>query len=214
MHERHIINASIFWFRKTDYVEKEIIMPNNNNHRGDCCHAPTATDAPSRRGFLTLATLAAGAALLTPATVRRAEAAGGTDVMLLSCMDYRLMDDIAAYMQKRGLKNKYDHVILAGASLGAITTAEPEWGATFWDHVGVAKKLHHIKKIIVMDHRDCGAYKVFLNADVAGDPTQETALHAVQLRTLHDQIKAKHPDLAVELLLMDLKGKVEEITPA
>lgn len=188
-------------------------MPkDHHNHSGDCCHAPTETH--SRRGFLTLATLSAGVALLAPAVAKRAEAAGGTDILLLSCMDYRLMDEVAAYMQKRGLKDKYDHVILAGASLGALTSAKPAWGQAFWEHVDVAKQLHHIKKIIVMDHRDCGAYKVFLGADAVSDANKETAAHAEQLRALHSQIKAKHPELAVELLLMDLKGGVAEINPA
>lgn len=188
-------------------------MPKDHiHHTGDCLHTPTETH--SRRGFLTLATLSAGVALLAPAVAKRAEAAGGTDILLLSCMDYRLMDEVAAYMQKRGLKDKYDHVILAGASLGALTNAKPAWGQAFWEHVDVAKQLHHIKKIIVLDHRDCGAYKVFLGADAVSDPNKETAAHAEQLRALHGQIKAKHPELAVELLLMDLKGGVAEINPA
>jgi hypothetical protein len=188
-------------------------MPKDHAHdHGDCCHAPS--EIRSRRGFLTLATLSAGVALMAPALPKTAEAGGGTDILLLSCMDYRLMDEVSAYMQKRGLKDKYDHVILAGASLGALTKAKPAWGETFWEHVDVAKKLHHIKKVMVMDHRDCGAYKVFLGADLAGDPTQETAVHAEQLRALEAQIKVKHPELQVELLLMGLDGKVATITPA
>lgn len=34
-------------------------------------------------------------------------------------MDYRLTDDTVAYMEGHGLHDKYDHVVLAGASLGA-----------------------------------------------------------------------------------------------
>ena len=42
--------------------------------------------------------------------------AGGTDALLLSCMDYRLTDEIADYMQNHlHMKKKYDYVILAGA---------------------------------------------------------------------------------------------------
>ncbi|MBI4968331.1 MAG: hypothetical protein HZC25_09470, partial [Rhodospirillales bacterium] len=81
-----------------------------------------------------------------------------------------------------------------------------------WDHVQVAKDLHHIKKVMIMDHRDCGAYKVFLGADLAGDPAKETQVHGEQLRKLGGLVKKSHPDLAVELMIMDLKGKVEPVS--
>ncbi|QCO04809.1 carbonic anhydrase [Azospirillum argentinense] len=168
----------------------------------------------SRRTFLKIASLGAGAALmapLTPGVARAAQRGGGVDALLLSCMDYRLIDDIGRYMDARGLTNRYDHVILAGASLGALTDRKKAWGEAFWDHVAVARQLHQIKRVMVMDHRDCGAYRVFLGTDLAADPEKETAAHAEQLRALGAAIKARHPGLEVELLLMALDGRVESI---
>ncbi|MBB3265743.1 hypothetical protein FHW79_003372 [Azospirillum sp. OGB3] len=168
----------------------------------------------SRRTFLKIATLGAGAALMAPLTsggARAAQPGGEVDALLLSCMDYRLIDDIGRYMDGRGLTNRYDHVILAGASLGALTDQKKAWGEAFWDHVAVAKQLHRIRRVMVMDHRDCGAYRVFLKTDVAADPERETAIHAEQLRALGAGIKERHPDLEVELLLMALDGRVEVI---
>lgn len=177
------------------------------------CHGGCGANAPgnTRRTFLTLATLGAGVALLTPFAPGRARAAGSIEALLLNCMDYRLVDDVTKYMDGRGLTNQYDQIILAGASLGALTEKAPAWGATFWEHVQVAKDLHHIKKVMVMDHRDCGAYKVFLGADVANDPAKETAMHAEYLQKLAGMLREKHPDLQVELLLMALDGSVESI---
>ena len=40
------------------------------------------------------------------------------NVLLLSCMDLRLLDEIVAYMDGRNLTDRYDHVILAGAAWG------------------------------------------------------------------------------------------------
>lgn len=167
----------------------------------------------SRRTFLKIATLGAGAALMAPLApgVAAAQPGGEVDALLLSCMDYRLIDDIGRYMDGRGLTNRYDHVILAGASLGALTDQKKAWGEAFWDHVAVARQLHRIKRVMVMDHRDCGAYRVFLKTDVAADPEKETAAHAEQLRALGAAIKARHPGLEVELLLMALDGSVESI---
>jgi carbonic anhydrase len=180
-----------------------------HHHDHDCtCHRPAASD---RRTFLKLAALGGGAMLLSATPLRHAAAAGDVEALLLSCMDYRLMDDIVRYMDGRGMTNNYDHVILAGASLGAITDKEPAWGQTFWKHVEVAKALHHIKKVIVMDHRDCGAYKVFLGQDLKDDRTKETAVHAEVLGKLGSMIREKHPDLGVELLIMGLDGAVEKV---
>ena len=140
-----------------------------------------------------------------------ARAAGSTEALLLSCMDYRLVDDIERYMSGRGLRDKYDHVVLAGASLGATTDKYPAWNKTFWDHLEIAIKLHHIRKVIVMDHRDCGAYKVILGPEHAKDLKQEKHAHASQLKNLKGMIHQKHPKLTVETLLMGLDGKVEPV---
>jgi carbonic anhydrase len=165
-----------------------------------------------RRTFLRIAVLGGGATLLAsmlPAAI--ANAAGNAEALLLSCMDFRLMDDIERYMTGRGLRNKYDHIVLAGAALGAVTDKYPAWNKTFWDHIGLAVDLHHIHKVIVMDHRDCGAYTVILKEDFAKNPAKEKTIHSEKLKELNKRIKKQRPNLEVELLLMSLDGQVESI---
>ena len=162
-----------------------------------------------RRKFMQLAVL--GTVTLS-SVLREAHAAGKTEALLLSCMDFRLMNEIEAYMTQRGLRDNYDHIILAGASLGAMTDKYPAWSKTFWEHLDVAIKLHDTQTVIVIDHRDCGAYKVILGEDFAKDPTRETAAHREQLLTLQKAIKKKYPQMKVELTLMALDGKVETIS--
>lgn len=144
-------------------------------------------------------------------------AAGGAaahtaEALLLSCMDYRLIDDITRYMDGRGLTNRYDHIVLAGASLGALADYSKQWKETFWEHLKIASDLHHIKKVILMDHRDCGAYKVILKADFSKDPQLETRIHAKFLRDLMAAIHKRHPDLEVERLMMNLDGSVQPMS--
>lgn len=174
-----------------------------------CIHAAPAPG--SRRRFLQTIALGSGAALLStlPASGARA---GQAAVLLLTCMDYRLANEVVAYMDGRGLRDNYDHVVLAGASLGALTDRYPEWGKTFRDHVGIAIALHHIHKVIVIDHRDCGAYRVFLGEAAVGDAAAETASHTLYLHKLRDALKADHPELEVELGIMALDGKVETVS--
>lgn len=175
----------------------------------DCAHH--APKAGSRRRFLQTITLGGGAALLSSLPASKARA-GHCKALLLSCMDYRLTDKTEAYMESRGLKEDYDHLVLAGASLGALTDKYPEWGKAFRDQLGIAKTLHHIETVLVLDHRDCGAYKVFLGEEAVKDAATETASHATYLRKLRAAIKGDHPDLNVELGIMALDGTVEAVS--
>lgn len=172
-----------------------------------------AVSGQSRRTLLQLAALGGGATLLAVGNLLpEAKAAGATDALLLSCMDFRLMDEIDRYMtEKRGLRDKYDHIVLAGASLGAITDKFPAWNKTFWEHLDVAISLHNIHTVIVMDHRDCGAYKVILGEEAVKDAESEKKLHVEQLAKLKAMIGERYPKLKVETLLMALDGTVEEI---
>lgn len=171
-----------------------------------CCGGTVLTG--TRRQFLKLAGVGGGAALLGFAPVI-ARAAGEADALVLSCIDYRLTDKVSAYMASRGLQGKYDQVILAGAALGAATDKYPDWGRTFRDHLGLAIKLHDIKRVIAIDHRDCGAYRLILGKDAKGDA--EKKLHAIELHRLAKQIQTAHTKLQVETLLMNLDGSVETV---
>src|SRR5262245_12302 len=165
----------------------------------------------SRRDFMRLALLGGSASVLAVAPVH---AAGGTDALLLSCMDYRLTEATERYMAGRGLGKKYDHIVLAGAALGAVTPKFPAWNQTFREHLGVAIELHAIHKVVLLNHRDCGAFKVILGEDFAKDRAKETTAHTTQLRELRRQILEKHPKLTVGMYLMNLDGKVESISAA
>jgi hypothetical protein len=165
-----------------------------------------------RRSLNTLTVWGSAVGLTWLFAAEGSHTAGQTEALLLSCMDFRLMDATARYMASRGLAGKYDHIILAGATLGALTEKFPAWNQTFWDHVGVASDLHKVHKVIVLDHRDCGGYQVILGEDLAADPAKETAIHTTQLKQLGKRVREKYPTLEGELLLMALNGKVEVIS--
>jgi carbonic anhydrase len=179
------------------------------------CHSLSSADISAseltlgRRNFIKLGMIGAGMSMFFGASPVRA--AGGTDALLLSCMDYRLVDDLVKFMDGKGLTNKYDHVVLAGASAGAAHEAFKAWHETFWSHLAVAIDLHKIHKVMIIDHRDCGAYKIALGPDHTKDPATELAAHAAILMPLASKIKEKHAHLEVETYLMALDGTVEEV---
>jgi carbonic anhydrase len=134
-----------------------------------------------------------------------------TEALVLNCMDYRLIAPVAAYLDGRGLQGRYDQIVLAGGAIGVMSDEASAWAETFWQHVKLARDLHGIRKIIVIDHRDCGACKAFVGPACAEDRDRETVIHMIWMEALADEIKTREPDLEVELLLMDLDGSVERI---
>jgi carbonic anhydrase len=185
---------------------------NRSNKMKKNSHAANEMLRIGRRTFLRIGALGGGASLLSlvlPGGMT--QAAGKTEALLLSCMDYRLLDEIERYMSVQELRDKYDHVILAGASLGAVTDKYPAWNQTFWAHLDLAVRLHQVHKVIALDHRDCGAYQLILGEDFYKNRAKETAIHTENLKELRKEIHEKYPKLEVELLLMDTDGKIEEI---
>jgi hypothetical protein len=92
------------------------------------------------------------------------------NVLLLSCMDLRLLDNLVTFMSFENLGNRYDQFILAGAAAGAMQM--PSWHKAFFDHLVLAVGLHQIKYVYIVEHRDCGAYMEFFGKSyVKYDPS-------------------------------------------
>ncbi len=70
-------------------------------------------------------------------------------------------------------------------------------------------QLHNIKKVIVVNHRDCGAAKIAYGEAKVATRQAETETHREALAEFKKQMKERLPQLAVETGLMDLKGKIE-----
>jgi carbonic anhydrase len=178
-------------------------------HDAACpCCAPGRPTLGRRRllgtGVLSLVALATGA----PARVL---AAGKADALMISCMDYRLADNVHKAMDSLGMTDKYDHVVLAGASAGVVDDTFKGWHDTFWSHLDVAIDLHGIHSVIVVDHRDCGAYKIAFGPEHAADPDAEMAQHREVVALLAAQLKERKPELAFAAYLMALDGSIEPI---
>lgn len=134
------------------------------------------------------------------------------EALVLSCMDFRLTGAIADYMSSRGLAGQYDHVILAGGALGAVAENNAAWSDTFWQHLALARELHNINRVIIIDHRDCGACKKFIGPDCANEPDAEANTHMRVMEKLADEIRTREPGLQIELLLMNLDGNVLDLS--
>lgn len=141
---------------------------------------------------------------------RLARAANVT-ALAVTCIDYRLVDAAVRFFDSQHLTNDYDQVSLAGASLAAVSDKFPSSNAAFWDHVTIAKQLHNIKEVIVLDHRDCGAFKVAFGKDYQGEGATETAQHKMVMGQVKAKLATTHPDLMAQFYLMALNGKTERV---
>jgi carbonic anhydrase len=92
-------------------------------------------------------------------------------------MDYRYPHRVVNTMDSSGLRGKYDQLILAGAGLGVVH--KHEWQTTFFDQLRFAIKHHHVTQLIILEHRDCGAYREFLGI-TPDDPAKERQAHIEQ----------------------------------
>jgi len=161
----------------------------------------------SRRNFALLALGAAGAAALPPAA-RAAE----IDALCVCCIDYRLVDSAINFFDaEQHLSHSYDLVALAGGSLAAVAPAFPTSGGAFWDHVAIAQQLHHIKRVVVLDHRDCGAYKVQFGSQFAPSGEPELEQHREVMKLAKAEFERRKIGLPVEFYLMGLNGKAERV---
>jgi carbonic anhydrase len=152
-------------------------------------------------------------------------------VLLLSCMDLRVLDEIVQFMDHDNLVNRYDHVVLAGAAYGALGAPGGKdeqgnpidvkhWKKTFFDHLDAAVKLHSVKDVYILQHRNCGAFhKVFhVTKDFSGsaaDQAAEKRAHLKYAKALESEIKnwaaSKKLSLKTHRFLMDLRGRVDQL---
>ena len=179
---------------------------------------PVRPRLASRRRFFELAGTAGAASLLStglslgltkPPSLFAA--GGNVEALVLNCMDFRLANELTYFMNEHGLINKYDHMVMAGSTLAVATDKYPAWAETFWDHLDLAIKLHGVKRVIAVNHRDCGAFKLAFNKDFGKLPDEETEAHTQVMLEFRNRVARRQPSLDVELLLMYLDGHVQVI---
>jgi carbonic anhydrase len=159
-----------------------------------------------RRRFLHL-TAGAGLMMAFPSLAYAAE--GNYDAMLLTCIDPRFPEPTIKYMEGRQMVGKYSQFTFAGAAIGVVAPAFKDWSKTFWDNLAASIGLHHIPKVIAMNHRDCGAAKIAYGAEKVANAQIETETHKASLMEFRKQVAERQPKLQVETGLMALDGKVE-----
>ena len=128
--------------------------------------------------------------------------------MILSCIDPRFQPVVYNYLKKKKLVGKYSSFTIAGAAVGVTASKFKRWHKAFWDNFDTSVKLHNIRKLIVINHRDCGAAKI-INRKKDFTNLNETNVHKNSFQKIKKIFKRKYPKLRIELKLISLNSKVE-----
>lgn len=114
------------------------------------------------------------------------------EVVIVTCMDFRFQQYINDWISQKFSPKTFDRVAIAG-------------GVFDFDHVlkqiEISKRLHHIKKAILVNHEDCGAY----------GETGTAQKHAEDLKHAAGKIKQQYPDLEIDSYYLHLDGTFELI---
>lgn len=155
----------------------------------------------------------AGAAGMAAAFPFAALAQGSSyEAMLLSCIDPRTQESVRAYMQKQSLIGKYSQFTIAGAAIGVVAPKFKAWHQAFWDNLAATIQLHSIKKVIAIDHRDCGASRIAYGNSSTASPEVETRTHRMVFAQFRQQMAKRQPKLGIETGLIALDGKLEMLS--
>lgn len=116
-----------------------------------------------------------------------------TDAIVISCIDFRFQKYVEEWLNDNLGQAKYDRVALAGGVFDFYSILK---------QVELSVKLHEIKKVVLINHEDCGAY------GEAG--TKER--HETDLVDAEKKIEAIFPQVDVETYYLHLDGEMEEVS--
>lgn len=115
------------------------------------------------------------------------------EALIVTCIDYRLQEAINKWIAENFAPKTFDRVALAGGVFDLEYVLK---------QVEISKRLHHIKKVILINHEDCGAY--------GESGTHEK--HIMDLEKAKQQIENLHGDLNIETYYLHLDGTFEKVS--
>ena len=126
------------------------------------------------------------------------------EAMVLSCMDPRFQPKVFKYLKAKKLTGKYSSFTIAGAAIGVTHKKFKKWHSTFIDNLSTSIKLHKIKKIIVINHKDCGAAKI-VNGKKKFNSIIENKIHRESFKKITKILNNRFPTLKINFKILSLK---------
>ena len=116
-----------------------------------------------------------------------------TEAIVVHCIDFRFQKHLDPWLHKHLGHDNYNRVSLAGAVFDFDLILR---------QIEISDRLHKIKKVILINHEDCGAY------GEAGSYER----HKSDLEQAEHKIEALFPSLEVETYYLHLDGTFEKMS--
>lgn len=115
------------------------------------------------------------------------------DTLIATCIDFRFQKYINDWIAENFQPKTFDRVAIAG-------------GVFDFDYilkqVEISQRLHHIHKVVLINHEDCGAY----------GETGTAEKHSEDLQNAAEKIKKECPELEVVTYYFQLDGDFKQIS--
>ena len=123
--------------------------------------------------------------------------------MVLTCIDPRCQPKINYIMKKKNLIGKYSLFSIAGSTLGITSKNMKDWNKVFWKNFSISSQIHGIKKLIVINHYDCGLAKM-LNKKKSFNKKLEKQIHDKSFKLLKKRFLKKYPKFKIEMKIISV----------
>lgn len=115
------------------------------------------------------------------------------DAAIVTCIDFRFQKFINNWISENFAPRTFDRISIAGAVFDLDYVLK---------QIEISHRLHHIKKVVLINHEDCGAY--------GEEGTAEK--HSEDLKNASTRIRGQFPELEVNLYYLLLSGTFEKIS--
>lgn len=115
------------------------------------------------------------------------------EAIIVTCIDFRFQEYINNWIKENFAPKTYDRVAIAGGVFDLDYVLK---------QIEISHRLHHIRKVVLINHEDCGAY------GEAGTPEK----HAQDLTNASAKITKQFPEVEVNLYYLRLNGTFEQIS--
>jgi carbonic anhydrase len=129
------------------------------------------------------------------------------EAVVLACIDFRFWKETMKFVEEEMGIESYDFPKMPGAAK-AVNDCQNEVDVPMMC-IGVPCDLHHVKKIVIVNHSDCGAYGG--SAQFNGDDDAEQRFHEGELKKAKEKILKYYPGKEVVLVYAKLVDDGENI---
>ncbi len=129
--------------------------------------------------------------------------------LVVFCMDYRLNRQLASFLESEGLSHDgADIVRVAGAVKNLARPSHESVREFMLSQIQTGRRIHHIEKVYLVNHEDCGAY----GPEDIPDTAQELEVHRRDLLAGKRLVERHFPGMTALPFFMWLDGRCQPIS--